>query len=145
MLICNKAQASCALKIFQEPDHENSDTEEEDFDKIRTAPQDMAPLRHTHFFKHFKSNYSKLMENSDSDVASIESLSDYDMEDLEDCYSTVSKMQSVEVQPAANLECQYTKKLISADDHNKELADQSTDCQSKQPNALDNKMISFGN
>ena len=43
MLIEHKAQASCALKIFQEPEHENSDTEEEDFDKIRTAPQDMAP------------------------------------------------------------------------------------------------------
>ena len=95
--IDNKAQASCALKIFQEETHDNSDTEEEDFDKIRMAPQDMAPMRQTHFFKHFKSNYSKIMENSDSDVASIESLSDYDMEDFEDCYSTVSKMQSVEV------------------------------------------------
>ena len=69
-----------------------------------------------------------MMENSDSDVASIESLSEYDLDDLEDCYSTVSKMQSVEVQPAANLECQYVKKLISADEHNRELADQSTDC-----------------
>ena len=84
------------------------------------------------------------MEQTESDVASQESLSDYDIEEFEDCYSTVSKIQSVEVQAQANLECQYVKKLISADDHNKELADQSTDCQSKQPDALENKMMSFG-
>ena len=64
------AQAHCAIKIYQEPNIENSDTEEEDFDKIRTAPQDMAPERESHFFKHFKSNYSAMMDFSDNDVAS---------------------------------------------------------------------------
>ena len=84
------------------------------------------------------------MEFSESDVASQESLSEVDVNDLEDCYASVGKMLSVDVQPAANLECQYVKKLISADNHNDDLADKSTDCQSKQPDALENKMVSFG-
>ena len=87
------AQASCAISIYQEPTQEDSDTEEEDFCKIGRAPQDNAPARLSHFFKYFKSNnFSANMNLSDGDVLSQESLSDYDMEDFDDCYSTVSKI-----------------------------------------------------
>mgnify|MGYP006124421809 CR=1 FL=1 len=123
-----QAQAVCALKIYQQPPtQEDSDTEEEDFCKIGRAPQDNAPARESHFFRYFKSQFSGMMNLSDGEVQSQESLSDYDIEDFADCYSTVSKMQSVEVQQANGLECEYVKKLTSADNHN-DIADKSTDC-----------------
>ena len=65
-----QVQAHCPIRIVVELSKEDSDTEEEDYCKLKNQPVDLAPERDSHFFKHFKSNYSVLMDLSAGDVES---------------------------------------------------------------------------